>query len=147
MTPYEAFEAADGPFLLCAGNDRLFAKVAEVCGRPDWIENPRYATNRARLINKAALFGELCPILASKPRDFWIVELEKVGVPVSPIHTLPEALDQPQVQATGMLMDVPGEDFKLTALPLSFDGERPQISKGAPRLGSLGKVGHKTAEQ
>jgi formyl-CoA transferase len=49
---------------------------------------------------------------------------------------VPEALAQPQVQALGMFQTVPGENFTLTALPLSFDGLRPAIRHGAPRLGA-----------
>ena len=135
LAPYEAFDAADGPFLICAGNDRLFGKLAAVLGRPDWSEDPRFVSNRARLINKPALFGLMHPILASKPRAEWIVLLEAAGVPAAQIHSLPEALQQPQVQALGMSQAVPGEDFSLTALPITIDGARPQIAGGAPRLG------------
>ena len=46
LVPYEAFEAADGPFLICAGNDRLFAKLADALGRPDWTTDERFAGNR-----------------------------------------------------------------------------------------------------
>ena len=136
LVPYEAFDAADGPFVICAGNDRLFAKLAAVLDRPDWIADPRYATNRARLLNKPALFADMAPILASRPRAAWIAALEAVGVPAAQIHTLPEALAQNQVQALGMFQPVPGEDFALTALPLTIDGERPRIAHGAPRLGA-----------
>lgn len=135
LAPYEAFEAADGPVLICAGNDRLFAKLAEACGRADWAIDARFAGNRGRLVNKAALFAELCPILAARPRAHWVAVLEAVGVPVSPINTLPEALDEPQVRALGMMQAVPGEDFSLTGLPISIDGARPAIRGGAPRLG------------
>ena len=45
-------------------------------------------------------------------------------------------LQEPQVAALGILQSVPGEDFELTGLPISFDGERPQIRSGAPRLGN-----------
>lgn len=40
LVPYEAFEASDGPFMICAGNDRLFAKLADVMERPDWDQRP-----------------------------------------------------------------------------------------------------------
>jgi len=144
LVPYEAFEAADGPFLICAGNDRLFAKLAAVLGRGDLPSDPRFAANRDRLRHKAALFGEICPILASRPRAHWIEALEAVGVPAAPIHDVPQALAQPQVQALGMFQPVPGEDFTLTALPLTFDGVRPAIARGAPRLGAdNGNVDHR----
>ena len=134
MTPYEAFDAADGAFMICAGNDRLFGKLADVLGKPDWRTDPRFASNRARLENKHALFAEMHPILASRRRAEWVALLEAAGVPSAQIHSLPEALAQPQVQALGMFQAVPGEDFTLTAMPLSFDGVRPQIARGAPRL-------------
>ncbi|MFS2167965.1 CoA transferase, partial [Variovorax sp. Varisp62] len=51
------------------------------------------------------------------------------------VHTVPEAIAHPQVEALGMLQAVPGEDFRLTALPLSIDGARPQHRAVAPRLG------------
>jgi crotonobetainyl-CoA:carnitine CoA-transferase CaiB-like acyl-CoA transferase len=135
LTPYEAFDAADAPVQICAGNDRLFARLAAVMGHPEWAADPRFATNRARLINKPALMERMRPVLAGHPRAHWIAALEAVGVPVAGIHTVPEALAQPQVQALGIFQAVPGEDFTLTALPLSIDGARPQIAHGAPRLG------------
>ena len=135
LVPYEAFQAADGPFMICAGNDRLFAKLADVLGEPGWAADPRFATNRARLVHKAALVAEMARILATRPRAHWIAALEAAGVPAAQIHSLPEALAEPQVQALGMMMPVPGEDFSLTGLPLSFNGERPRITHGAPRLG------------
>ena len=135
LVPYEAFDAADGPFMICAGNDRLFAKLSEALGRPDWSTDPRYAGNRARLLNKDALVAEMAPILATRSREHWIGVLEAAGVPATQIHSIPEALAQPQVQALGMAVPVPGEDFVLTGLPLSFDGTRPPFAHGAPRLG------------
>jgi crotonobetainyl-CoA:carnitine CoA-transferase CaiB-like acyl-CoA transferase len=136
LVPYEAFDAADGPLLICCGNDRLFAKLAQELGQPHWSADPRFATNRARLANKAALFEQLCPLLRAGPRDLWIERFEAVGVPCSPILTVPEVLRQPQVKAMGLSQPVPGDGFSLTGLPLSFDGVRPGFQRGAPRLGA-----------
>ncbi len=135
MVPYEAFEAADGPFMICAGNDRLFAKLAAAMEHPEWSGDPRFAGNRDRLVNKAELFALMNPVLSTRPRAEWIERMEAAGVPSAQIHTLPEALAQPQVQALGMFQTVPGEDFTLTAMPMTIDGARPRISGVAPRLG------------
>jgi formyl-CoA transferase len=135
FVPYEAFEALDGPLLICCGNDRLFAKLSTVLGQAQWIHDPRFNTNRQRLLNKSALLEELCPLLLVQTRDHWVEVFEQAGVPCSPIFTVPQALENPQVQALGLRQSVPGEDFKLTGLPLSFDGERPPILRGAPKLG------------
>jgi len=135
FVPYEAFDAADGPFLICCGNDRLFGKLATALGRPQWATDPDYATNRARLRNKARLIAELSAILVTSPRAAWIARLQAVGVPCAPINTIPEALAEEQVAALGLHRQVPGEDYRLTGLPLSIDGERPLIRRGSPALG------------
>lgn len=136
FVPYEAFDGSDGPFLICVGNDRLFVKFSHTLGRPDWPEDARFRSNRDRLLNKAALLAEIRALLAARPRAEWLARLEAAGVPCAPIHTVPEALGQPQVQALGLVQDVPGEALRLTGLPLSFDGERPAIRGPAPRLGA-----------
>ena len=136
MVPYQAFDAADGPFLICAGNDRLFAKLCRVLERPAWADDPRFRTNRDRLANKAALLAAMDEVLATRPRERWLAGLEAAGVPCAPIHTVPEALAQPQVAALGIVRPVPGADFRLTGVPLSFDGARPPVRGPAPRLGA-----------
>ena len=151
LVPYEAFDAADGPFIICCGNDRLFAKLAIELGQPAWIDDVRFATNRARLTNKNTLVVLMAEILRLQPRAAWIARLEAVGVPAAPINTLPEALQEDQAQALGILQDVPGEDYRLTGSALSFDGVRPPIRTAAPRLGSgtaeaLASVGLRAAE-
>lgn len=135
FVPYEAFETADAPLLICCGNDRLFAKLAVELGHDDWLSDERFATNRARLSHKQALMDVLEPLLREYPRADWLARFNQAGVPCAPVHTVPEALAHPQVQALGMLQTVPGEDFRLTALPVSFDGQRPTHRGAAPRLG------------
>jgi len=135
FVPYEAFDTADGPLLICCGNDRLFAKLAHALARPGWIDEARFATNRARLAHKAALFEQLEPILRTRTRAEWSELFEAAGVPCAPVHSVPEALAHPQVQALGMLAPVPGADFSLTAMPLCIDGGRPPARGIAPRLG------------
>jgi crotonobetainyl-CoA:carnitine CoA-transferase CaiB-like acyl-CoA transferase len=136
LVPYEAFDANDGPFIICCGNDRLFAKLARELGKPEWSEDDRFATNRARLNNKDTLVVLMSEILRTQPRASWIERLESSGVPAAPINTLPEALDEPQARALGILQAVPGEDYRLTGSALSFDGVRPIIRSAAPRLGT-----------
>jgi len=135
FVPYEAFAAQDGPFLICVGNDRLFAKLATAVERPEWLADARYATNRDRLAHRDSLVAALNARLAAHGRAHWLALLENVGVPCAPIHTLGEALAQPQVAALGIMQSVPGENFTLTGLPMSIDGVRPMIRGAAPGLG------------
>ncbi|MEN0074653.1 MAG: CoA transferase [Paracraurococcus sp.] len=135
FVPYQAFDCADGPLLVCCGNDRLFRKFAEVVGRPDWPGDARFASNRARLAHQAALLPEIAALLRAWPRATLAEALVAAGVPCAPVNGIPEVLAEPQTAAMEMLQPVPGEDFPLVAMPLSFDGERPRIRHGAPRLG------------
>ena len=135
FVPYQAFETAEGPLLVCCGNDRLFRKFCDTIGQPDWPADPRFATNRARLANQAALLPEIAALLRHWPRAALAEKLVAAGVPCAPVNTIPEVLAEPQTAAMGMLQPIPGEDFSLVGIPLSFDGARPRIQAGAPRLG------------
>jgi formyl-CoA transferase len=135
FAPYEAFEAEDGPLLICVGNDRLFVKLCAAIGMPDWPGDARFITNRARLQHRAVLNDALNARLATQKRSHWVERIGAAGVPCSPIHTVAEALAQEQVQALGIIQSVPGESFTLTGLPLSIDGQRPPLRSAAPKLG------------
>jgi crotonobetainyl-CoA:carnitine CoA-transferase CaiB-like acyl-CoA transferase len=134
FVPYEAFDASDGPFLICCGNDRLFAKLAREVGHAEWIADARFATNRARLANKDALLAPLRAALRERPRAQWLEVLVAAGVPCAPINTIQELVEEPQVQAMGMLVTPPGEDYQVVATPISFDDARPTPRAGAPML-------------
>ncbi|MBM3217200.1 MAG: CoA transferase [Candidatus Rokubacteria bacterium] len=134
VVPFEAFESATGPMIIAAGNDRLFAKLAKVVGHPEWVQDPRYATNGARVAHKDELIGAIAAIIATRTKGEWIDALEAEGVPCGPINALPEAAAHPQAQALGIVQPVPGEDdLTVIALPLSFDGERPGIRRAPPK--------------
>ncbi|MDM0116244.1 CoA transferase [Variovorax sp. J22R133] len=135
FVPYEEFETADAPLLICCGNDRLFGKFANELGRSDWVGDPRYSTNRSRLRNKTPLLSEIASLLRERPRAEWIDRLTKVGVPCAQVNTVAQALAHPQVESLGMMLPIPGEDFKLTGLPLTVDGQRPALLSAAPTLG------------
>jgi crotonobetainyl-CoA:carnitine CoA-transferase CaiB-like acyl-CoA transferase len=135
VVPFQGFETKTGTIIVAAGNDRLFAKLAGVVGHPEWAEDPRFTTNAARVANKSALLAELDAIFLTRTKGEWIDLLEAGGVPCGPIHTLPEAVTQPQTEAIGIIQRLPGDDYDVVALPLSFDGARPTIRRAPPRIG------------
>jgi crotonobetainyl-CoA:carnitine CoA-transferase CaiB-like acyl-CoA transferase len=135
VVPFESFETTTGPIIVAAGNDRLFAKLAKVVGRAEWAADPAYATNAARVENKPALLAELAAIFGTASKGEWIDRLEAAGVPCAVINTLPEASATPQAAALGIVQRVPGADYTLIGLPLSFDGARPTIRRAPPEIG------------
>ena len=135
FVPYEAFDTADLPILICCGNDRLFAKLTLALDQPQWAHDARFATNRDRLAHKAQLIAQIQTVLGQRGRDEWLQRFEQAGVPAAAIHALEQALAHPQLQAQQMWAAVPQDGFQLTALPLRLDGARPAITGPAPALG------------
>ena len=135
FVPYESFDAQDGPLLICCGNDRLFTKFSAVLARPDWPADPRYQGNRDRMRHKESLLVEIRAIIKTRSRDDWLARLSDAGVPCAPVHTIPEVLKEPQIDALKIIQKLPDVDFCLTGIPISFDGQRPAIRSAAPGLG------------
>ncbi len=135
LVPYQGFDTPDGPIMICAGNDRLFVKLAEAMGHPEWCVDERFTNNRQRLINREQMVDEIQSTLLSASRAVWISRLEAAGVPVAAINSIEEALDEPQVVQLDMVRPVGEAGFKLAGLPLSFDKVRPAVTEPAPGLG------------
>jgi len=132
---FQGFEARNGPLVIAAGNDRLFAKLAVALGRADWASDARFARNAGRYEHREEILSEVARIVATRTKGEWIDILGAAGVPCAPVNTLTEMLAEPQTEAIGMLMQVPGLDLRLVGLPIMLDGERPPISRRAPQLG------------
>jgi crotonobetainyl-CoA:carnitine CoA-transferase CaiB-like acyl-CoA transferase len=132
---FQAFETKNGPVVVAAGNDRLFAKLAIAIGRKDWATDPRFARNAGRFEHRDEIIAEIARIMLTRTKGEWIDILEAAGVPCAPINTLPEVLAEGQTEAVGMLMQVPGLDFRLMGLPVKYEGKRPKVTRRAPKLG------------
>ena len=135
LVPYQAFETSTGPLVIAAGNDRLFARLAQVLGHPEWSTDPRFVTNEDRSRNRAILLPMVAEIAAGTTKEELAGKLETAGIPCAPIHTVDEVLAHPQTDALGILQKSPGIDLSLVGMPISFDGERPAYRKDAPSLG------------
>src|SRR3970040_138424 len=92
VVPFEAFETATGPIIIAAGNDRLFAKLAEVVGHPEWAGAPRYTPKGARVSHRDELVGAIGAIIITRSKGAWIDALEAEGVPCGVINALPDAV-------------------------------------------------------
>lgn len=93
IVPYQNFRAADAPFALAVGNDGQFAALcAEVLNRPDLPQNPLYATNPARVANRATLVAELETIFITQPADYWVARILASGIPAAPVQNVRQAL-------------------------------------------------------
>lgn len=107
IAPFQAFVAGDGrPLVVCAGHDNLFERLCGALGRPELPRDPRFASADARRRHADALAAVVEEALAARPAAEWLAVLEAAGVPCGPIHTVPEALRQPQVAARHMVVEI-----------------------------------------
>jgi crotonobetainyl-CoA:carnitine CoA-transferase CaiB-like acyl-CoA transferase len=130
IAPYEPVMAEDRHFVLAAANDRLFVRTCEVIGRPDMIDDPRFATNADRRRNVESLVAELEAVFATRPAAEWIVDLRAAGVPVGEINTVAEAFalaERLGIEATSEL----GDGTRGVRSPIRF-GPAPSPPVGAP---------------
>lgn len=136
--PYEVFACADGYVAMAAGNDGLFTRFCESFGRGDLLTDPRFATTALRAEHQAALKGVVEGLFAAVTRADLLSQLERAGVPASPINSYSEALADPQVDDMGWLRDLDTPSGRATSTvgsPLRFDGEDPTSYVRAPVLG------------
>ncbi len=142
VVPYQTFATADVDIVIAVGNDRQFGLLCrEMLDRSDLADNPHYATNAARVINRDSLIAALTPLIAAKPSDWWLTELKRVGVPCGAVRTVGAALASPEALARGMVTEV--EHPLAGPIPLIMSAlklaDTPVVAPSAPPL--LGEHG------
>jgi crotonobetainyl-CoA:carnitine CoA-transferase CaiB-like acyl-CoA transferase len=133
IVPYQLFDAADQQIIIAVGNDRQFARLAEMCGHPEWTSDPRFASNGARVANRADIVELVSQCIRQKPAAEWLEQLEKAGIPAGPINRISQALSDVQAQHRGMVRMMAGAP--LVGSPVRLDGERADSDLPPPALG------------
>ncbi|MFV3073552.1 CaiB/BaiF CoA transferase family protein [Niveispirillum fermenti] len=131
--PYEAFPTQDGDIVIGAGTEALWQRTAAVLDDPVLATDPRFATTPSRLAHHATLRERMIAVLTTRPRAHWLARLGEAGVPVSPINSVAEAIDDPQLQELGAVVTVEGRRHIRT--PIDFSRTPVSVTRDAPRLG------------
>lgn len=108
LAPFESFAAADGRFIIAAGNDQLFMLMADALANPQMALDPLFMTNDLRCRNRPAMVKAIEAITSKQPMNVWIDKLNASGVPCGPINTIDKVLDHPQLKARNMIIKVKG---------------------------------------
>jgi len=154
LCPYQVFETADRPLILGVANDGLWRRFCELADLQHVRDDPRFATNAARVQHRAETVGIVAATLRGKGRAQWLALLDEAGIPCSPLHTLGELSAHPHTRESGMVFQhehpVLGT-LGTVAQPLRFDGDRTPMRRPAPMLGQhtleiLGELGYTPAQ-
>jgi crotonobetainyl-CoA:carnitine CoA-transferase CaiB-like acyl-CoA transferase len=136
IVPYRGYATKNGFIVIAAGNDKLFASLANVLKHPEWSSDPRFRTNPDRVKNQAVLYGWIEELVREKTSEEWQALLDAAEVPNAPMQTIEQVLAHPQTKALNMMQESPDGRITLLGLPLSFDGVRPAFRKAPPELGA-----------
>ncbi|PZP24425.1 CaiB/BaiF CoA transferase family protein [Pseudomonas kuykendallii] len=136
IVPYQDFPTADGDFILTVGNDGQFRKFCEVAGHPEWADDPRFASNRARVAHRGVLIPLIRQATVFRTTAEWVAALEQAGVPCGPINDLAQVFADPQVIARGLRVELPhplAGSVPQVASPIRLS-ETPVEYRNAPPL-------------
>ncbi|MGC8476523.1 MAG: CaiB/BaiF CoA transferase family protein [Acetobacteraceae bacterium] len=136
IVPYQVFPTADGHIVLSIGNDPTFRRFCEAFALTHLLEDPRFATNAARVENRQLVTDTLTPVMQGHPTGWWIDRLEALKIGCGPINRLAEVFADPQVIARGMLREMAhdsGVPVKVIANPVRLS-ETPADYRHAPPL-------------
>ncbi len=136
--PYQAFRTADGWINIGGANQTNWERIAEVLGHPEWRDDPRFATNSARMENLPALVEQMNAVLVTRSQAQWVEAFDAAGVPVGPVHSVGEALSHPQTLARGMVVALDHPRAGATqalGCPIHFSATPTAITRPSPLLG------------
>ena len=120
------------------GNERQFARIAEVLGHPEWAQDARFTSNRARVENRDLIDGLINEALSHDGADAWLDKLKAVGVPCGRINSVADALDDPHTVARDMIETVEHSTIgalKMLGIPFKFSDTACSVRRAPPTLG------------
>ncbi|MFQ3192290.1 MAG: crotonobetainyl-CoA:carnitine CoA-transferase CaiB-like acyl-CoA transferase [Paraglaciecola sp.] len=138
IVPYQTFATQDGSIILAVGNDNQFIKFCQVAQCPKIAEDPLFATNAQRVINRDKLIPILAYKLASRTSQWWLEQLEILAVPCGPVNTLEQVFNHPQIKHRKMVKQVAnkyGELIDTIASPINLSATPLQYNSASPDLG------------
>jgi crotonobetainyl-CoA:carnitine CoA-transferase CaiB-like acyl-CoA transferase len=136
--PYQAIRCGDGYMTLAAANDRLFRRLAELLGHPEWLTNPDFADDTGRVCHRATLAALIESETVRQPRAHWIELFEANGLPCGPINNYEQVFSDPHVRARGMVVDTVHPTLgrvRTLGSPIKMSETPPVTDRRAPLLG------------
>ena len=121
------------------GNDGQFRQCCQVIGRPELSDEKRFATNPARVVNRESLIAILEPIFHQKTSAEWVEAMLAAGIPAGPINDIPAIIDDPHVQARGLVQSIylaDGTPLDLLTPVARLSATPAQIHRPPPLLGA-----------
>ncbi len=138
-SPYGVYKVDDGFLLVATFNDREFARLAAALDHAEWIDDPRFAKNAARVAHRADLAALLTQALAGRGKAEWVALLNAATVSCGPINSMADLEHDPQVIARGLIVPMEhavngtihtvASPLRLSESPVSYRFAPPRIGE------------------
>ncbi len=139
VTPYQPVRARDKLMIVAVGSERIWERFCEVLGLGDTLQrDPRFATNAGRNANRPALIQRIEEVLVERDAAEWTERLVAAGVPAGPIHFPDDALNDPQIEARKLIVELEHPLIGVVrslGLPVNFAGGGVIYRRHPPLLG------------
>jgi crotonobetainyl-CoA:carnitine CoA-transferase CaiB-like acyl-CoA transferase len=138
IVPYNSFRASDKDFIIACGNDSQFAALCNAIELPELSADPRFSKNEDRVRNREVITQILSDHFKGDTAEAWVKRISKVNVPVGLINNIADALAEPQVDARGMLVNIPhpmNPGFEMVGSPINLSDTPVEYKRPAPLLG------------
>jgi crotonobetainyl-CoA:carnitine CoA-transferase CaiB-like acyl-CoA transferase len=137
--PYQAYRSKDGYVTVGAGSEKLWSNFCTmVCGKPEWMTDPRFSSLALRLKNNDELEREIEAVLTTQTTAYWVEKLDAAQVPAGPVYGFEQIMKDPHVKFRKMVVDIDHPKIgpmKTLGLPIKSTGDLTAIRKPAPMLG------------
>lgn len=153
--PADAYQTKDGWIMVSVVGAEMFARWARLVGREDFISDPRFSNDQSRADNHQEISAAMNAWLASRSSAQAISELEFARIPAGPVLDAGQVLEDPQVEARGLLQDVEfpsaPSPVPLASPAIGLSSTPPKIRHRAPMVGEhtdevLRELGYSTEE-
>ena len=138
IVPYQAFRASNGYLMIGAANDKLFRRLCEALGHPEWATDERYLTNAKRVENREELIAQIETLIQTETVQVWENRLVAAGVAVAPVNRMDQVFDDPQVLSSQQVVTVTHPsvgDMKMVGPAVTYSLTPALVTAPPPRLG------------
>ncbi len=149
----DMFPTAEGYIVLAVMTDAQFVRLLREIGRPDAIDDPRFANWDTRIANAGPLRAVIVEALASDTALNWAERFRKADAPCGKVYSIDEILAHPQLEHRPLVQEIEGPygTVKLATSGFRLDHGGAALTRPPPKLGQhtdelLGEAGYSTAE-
>jgi crotonobetainyl-CoA:carnitine CoA-transferase CaiB-like acyl-CoA transferase len=136
IAPYGPVETSEGRLFVAVATKGHFVALCGVLGAPELADDPRFATNAARIAHRADFDAALASLFSTRTASEWARDLIAAGVPCGPVHSVQGALEDPQVRDGGFIADASTKAgaFRMLRSPIRVDDAWLPVRRSPPEL-------------